>query len=207
MMIRQVMFVCVLAASLGLGCGKKSAEDTERDWHSTQETAQKYAAKYPAAKPVIDDLTKQASADFEEAKKAADDSKASKMQVAVDRLGKPLEEFKTYETELAKLDALATDKDIQNSLSAADFKPLDAQTSAAKKRACCILQPSDKACSDLPGTCPTGQTIANMGDLDAKLDAAVADMKTAEAALAAKKPKPATPAGSAAAGSAKGSGK
>jgi len=189
---KLVYLIAVIA--LGAGCGKKSAEDTERDWHATEESAQKYASKYPAAKAVIDDLTKQAKADFEEAKKADEKSRADKMQVAVDRLGKPLEVFKTYEAELAKLDALLHDKALTTTLSAADFQPLDQAASAAKKKACCILQPNEKSCSDLPGTCAPGPALANMGDLDAKLESAVTDLENAEKALAAKKPKPAAPA-------------
>nr|HEX4314755.1 hypothetical protein [Kofleriaceae bacterium] len=205
MTIRKLMFVSVMVAALA-ACGKKSAEDTERDWHATLETAQKYSSKYPAAKPVIDDLTKQATADFEEAKKAADDAKASKMQVAVDRLGKPLDAFKGYETEVGKLDGLLGDKDIMNGMSAGDYKPLESAGIAAKKKGCCLLNPTDKTCSDLQGTCPPPVVFANMGDLKAKLDGAIADMQAAEKPLAAKKPAAAAPAGSAA-GSAKGSGK
>ena len=190
-----------VAVLLSVGCGPKSAEDTERDWNKTEEDAQKYASKYPAAKPVIDDLAKQARADFDEAKKADDKTKAGKMQVAVDKLGRPLEAFKIYEDEWKKLDALQHDKDLM-AMSAADFKPLDDAATAAKKNACCILQPNDKACSDLAGTCAPGPAAANMGDLKGKLEGAITGMQNADKALAAKKPKPtvpAAPAGSAAA--------
>ncbi|MBA3538015.1 MAG: hypothetical protein H0T79_00150, partial [Deltaproteobacteria bacterium] len=166
MVRHQAKLVCVIAAvTLAVGCGKKSAEDLERDWHAIEGNAQKYASKYPAAKVVIDDLTKQAKADFDEAKKADEKSRPDKMHVAVDRLGKPLEIFATYEGEVAKLDTLLHDKDLMNSLSAADFKPLDKAATAAKKKACCIVQPTDKACSDLEGTCAGGAAPVNMGDL------------------------------------------
>jgi len=201
--MRHTKLVCfIIAAAAAIGCGKKSAEDLERDWNATEQNAQKYASKYPTAKPLIDDLTKQAKADFDEAKKADEKSRPDKMQVALDRLSKPLDVFKTYETEVGKLDALLNDKTLMGSLSAADFKPLDQMSSAAKKKACCILQPNEKACSDLQGTCGAAPTLANMGDLDAKLESAVNDIKEAEKALEAKKPKPAAPAAPAGSGSA-----
>nr|HEX4316075.1 hypothetical protein [Kofleriaceae bacterium] len=208
-MCRSAMIMGLAATvAVGFGCGKKSAEDTERDWHTTTETAQKYASKYPAAKPVIDDLTKQAQTDFDDAKKATGDAQASKMQVAVDRLGKPLDVFKNYETEVGKLDALLTDKEIMNSMSAGDFKPLESAGIAAKKKGCCLLMPNDKTCTDLQGTCPPPAPFANMGDLKAKVESAISDMQAAEKPLAAKKPAKAAPAGSAApaAGSAKAAG-
>jgi polyhydroxyalkanoate synthesis regulator phasin len=202
MSFRNAKLACLVATvALGVGCGKKSAEDAERDWNKTQENAQKYASKYPAAKAIIDDLSKQAKADFDEAKKADEKSRSDKIQLAVDKLGKPLEAFGTYEAEYAKLDALQHDKDLMGALSAADFNPLDQAASAAKKKGCCILQPTEKSCSDLPGTCAAGPALANMGDLKAKLEGAIADMTAAEKALEAKKPKPAAapaPAGSAA---------
>lgn len=187
---------CLVAAAVfAVACGKKSAEDHEKDWNKTVEDAQKYASKYPGAKGVLEDLQKSAKADFDEAKKAAEDQKAGKMEVAVDKLAKPLEVFKKYEDETGKLDALLKDKDIMNSMSAGDYKPLETAAIAAKKKGCCVVNPSDKACSDLQGTCDTVK-IANMGDLKAKLEGAIGDMQAAEKPLADKKPKPAAPAGS-----------
>jgi polyhydroxyalkanoate synthesis regulator phasin len=195
----------IAAVTLGIGCGPKSAADMEKDFNAVVENAQKYASKYPAAKAVIDDLTKQAKADFDEAKKADEKSRADKMSVAVDKLGKPLEVFKTYEGEWTKLDGLQHDKDLM-ALSAAEFNPLDQAASAAKKKACCIIQPTEKICSDLPGTCATGvPPLANMGDLKAKLEGALTDMQAAEKALVAKKPKPAAPAAPAGSAAPKGS--
>ena len=52
------------------------------------------------------------------------------------------------------------------------------------------------------GHCGAAPTLANMGDLDAKLESAVNDIKEAEKALEAKKPKPAAPAAPAGSGSA-----
>ena len=103
------------------------------------------------------------------------------MSVAVDKLAKPLAVFKNYERrEMVKLDALLNDKDI-TSMSAADFKPLDQQASAAKKKGCCLLQPNEKSCSDLQGTCATGgPAFSNMGDLKGKLEGAISDMTAAE---------------------------
>jgi hypothetical protein len=204
MSFRNVKIMCVTAImALGVGCGPKSAEDTEKDWNKTKEDAQKYASKYPAAKPVLDDLMKTSQADFDAAKKADDKTKADKMGVAVDKLRSPLGVFKSYEDEWKNLDTLQHDKDLM-AMSAADFKPLDDAATAAKKQACCILQPSDKACSDLTGTCAPGPAPANMGDLKGKLEPAIAAMQAADKALAAKKPKPAAPAAPAAgSGSAK----
>jgi hypothetical protein len=75
----QAKLVCVTAALVfTIGCKKKTAEDLERDWHATEENAQKYASKYPAAKPVIEELAKQAKADIDEAKKADEKSRAAR---------------------------------------------------------------------------------------------------------------------------------
>jgi hypothetical protein len=198
-MVRHLTLLSfVVAAFVFTGC-KKSAEDVQKDWNTTEQNAQKYSAKYPAAKAVIDDLTKQAKADFEEAKKVTDKSKADKMKVAEEKLSKPLEVFSKYEASVSKLDGLLNDKTLMGSLSAADFKPLDTAAQAAKKKGCCIVQPTEKSCSDLQGTCAAGPAPANMGDLTVQLEAAIKDIDAAAAPLEAKKPKPAAPAGSAAA--------
>ena len=196
-----IWFVGALALAT-LGCGKKSAADLEKDWNAAVENTQKYAAKYPAVKPVLDDLTAKAKVDFEDAKKAPEDGRADKMNVAVDRLTSPIATFASYETEVTKLDTLLQDKDLMN-MSAADFKPLETAGIAAKKKACCILQPTQKACSDLQGTCDSSPPVANIGELKAKLEAAITDLRDASKALEQKKPKPAAPPSGSAAGSAK----
>lgn len=198
MVCHQAKVLFVIAALMLSACGKKSAADLEKDWNATEQNAQKYASKYPAAKPVIDELTKQAKADFDEAKKADEKQRADKMNVALDRLSKPLEIFPRYESAVAKLDGLLNDKALMTSLSAADFKPLDTQATAAKKRGCCIVQPTEKACSDLQGTCAAGAAPANMGDLTNQLEMAIKDIDLATKALEAKKPAVAGSAGSAA---------
>lgn len=190
--------VAVLIGAIGLFAGcKKSPEAAKKEWNQAVEDAQKYSSKYPAAKAAIDDLKKKAEADFEEAKKADSKTQGDKMSAAADELSSPLKVFANYEDEWKKLSALQTDKELM-SMSAADFNPLNKAADDAKKQACCILQPTEKVCSDLVGTCPTpAPTIANMGDLKAKLEPAVAAMDAAQKGLAAKK-KPAAPAGSAA---------
>lgn len=190
--LKKVGMAACLVAVMGFASAcKQSAEDVERSWNTAEQDAQKYASKYPVAKPAIDELLKTAKAEFDEAKKADEKTRADKMKVSVDKVASANKIFADYEAEVTKLETLANDSDFKKSLNGEEYEQLLGPKSGAttsRKKACCLLQPDAKSCSDLSGTCDKGATVANFGDLKAKLEPAVTEIKAATKALEAKKP-------------------
>lgn len=163
----------VLAVMAFVGCKGPSAEDAEKQWHSTTEEVQKYAAKYPGMKTALDDLLTSGKKDFEAAKTADEESRGKKMQAVNERVSSSLAVFKTYETEADKLKKLMSDKDLQN-LPASTFNPVNDKAKAAVAAAEAALKDSK---------------AANMGEAKAALETAIKALKDASAAFEALKPK------------------
>lgn len=159
-------------AALVVACGPPSAEDMEKAWHTNEENAQKYAAKYPGMKPAIDDLLSKTKAEFDEAKKADEKSRGEKMKVAVDKVASSMKIFDSYEAEVDKLNKLLKDKDL-NELPASKFNAAADPAKEALKKAEGMLKDSKPA---------------NMGDAKAKLEEAIKNLQSSSAALEALKP-------------------
>lgn len=161
-----------LFAFLIAACGPPKAEDMEKAWHTNEENAQKFAAKYPGFKTAIDDLLKNAKAEFDEAKKGDEKTKGEKMKVPVDKVASSIKIFETYESELAKLEGLLKDKDINDmprSKTESAFKNAD----AGKTKADDMLKKGN---------------FANMGEGKAKLEDAIKMIQDASKELEALKP-------------------
>ncbi|NUP09419.1 MAG: hypothetical protein HOW73_25480 [Polyangiaceae bacterium] len=158
--------------ALLVGCGPPSAEDMEKQWHSSEENAQKYAAKYPGFKTALDDLLKSTKAEFDEAKKGDEKTRGEKMKVPVDKVSSSIKIFETYEAESDKLSKLLKDKDL-NELPASKFNAVADPAKEALKKAEAMLKDSKPA---------------NMGEAKAKLEEAIKSLQASSKALEALKP-------------------
>ncbi len=93
-----LLYSAVIAVFVATGCTKNEAEQTA-DWTKNVDTGQKYAAKYPAFKSVIEKRTAEAQTAFDAAKALTDkDKKAEAMGTANRQMTDLLEEFTAYES-------------------------------------------------------------------------------------------------------------
>ncbi len=158
--------------ALLVACGPPKPEDMEKAWHTNEENAQKYAAKYPGFKGAIDDLLSKTKAEFDEAKKADEKKRGEQMKVAVDKLQSSIKPFETYESERDKLDKLMKDPDVLAQPASKVLPAMDAAKTATK---------------NADDMLKNGK-LANMGEGKAKLEEATKSIQDASKALEALKP-------------------
>lgn len=129
----QLSSIIAVCAFLAVACTKNEAEQTA-DWNKNVDTAQKYAAKYPAFKSVLDKRTAEAQASFDAAKKVADkEARAEAMGAANKMLSEPLQDFASYESALKALnDTLAKHASLPESLEAVTNSAKEAQKAAER---------------------------------------------------------------------------
>lgn len=134
-MKRRSLEALILAVSLFVvaGCTKNEAEQAA-DWTKNVDTAQKYAAKYPAFKSVIDKRTAEAQANFDAAKAVADKEKRAEGMGAANQLVTELvKEFQTYESATKALnDTLAKHASLPASLEPVTSSAREAQKAAER---------------------------------------------------------------------------
>ena len=127
------MSVMALCAFLATACTKNEAEQTA-DWNKNVETAQKYAAKFPAFKSVLDKRTTEAQTSFDAAKTVADKkARAEAMGAANQMLSELLQELASYESASKALnDTLAKHASLPSSLEPVTNSAREAQQAAER---------------------------------------------------------------------------
>ncbi len=160
-LLRPEVFVAFLAV---MGCTKDEAEQTA-DWTRNVDTAQKYAAKFPAFKSVIEKRTAEAQASFDAAKAVAEKNPRAEAMGAANRMLTELtQEFGSYESASKALaDTLSRHSTLPSALEVVTKSAREAQKTAEQ---------------NMGGFEPT-----NVGAAKAKIEDAVTLLKEATEAV------------------------
>jgi hypothetical protein len=182
---RVVVLLCSLVVSSALlfGCNGPSTEDMQKQWQQNEETVQKYEAKYPAFKPVLDDLLATGKKDLEAAKTGDAKTSGARMGVVNDRVASAGKSFAAYEVESDRLAKLMKDPELNN-LPAIKFNPANDAAKAAITKADSLMKDSKPA---------------NMGEAKGKIEDATRTLNQAANTLEALKAPKAAPVASGAA--------
>lgn len=149
---------------LAVACTKNEAEQTA-DWNKNVTSMQKYAAKFPAFKSVLDKQTAEAQTGFDAAKNVADkEARAEAMGAANRMLTDVLNDFTSYESATSSLnETLRKHASLPSSL-----EPLLSSAKAAQK----------SAESNMGGFEPT-----NVGAAKVKIEDSITQLKEAADAV------------------------
>lgn len=131
--MKRTLSIIVACVVLAAACTKNEAEQTA-DWNKNVDSAQKYAAKFPAFKSVLEKRTAEAQKSFDAAKAVADkEARAEAMGTANKMLSELLQELATYEAASKALtETLAKHASLPESLQPVTNSAKEAQLAAER---------------------------------------------------------------------------